>query len=440
MRLFVTLCLVGVGLWAQAPKAMDLSLKRAVEIGLAPDGNVRLALAEQAIEQADARAKQARAAFLPNIDASSSGRSQTSNLKTFGFNFPPIPGFSIPTFVGPFTVFDARVSAQQSVLDLSILRRYRASQANVTAARLDSGSTKNQVSDQIARAYLACVRADAALDTARSNVELSEALVKLAISEKDAGTGTGIEVTRAQVQLSNDKTRLILAQNDRTRAALQLMRTMGLDMEANLNFTDKLALTPVSEGPLDGSVMKAKKERAELKTQRQKEEAARLSYGAVRAERLPTIGAFGDYGSSGQEISPSRVTRQVGVSLKIPIYDGGRRNNRNVESFSQYEQEKLRTKDLERQVELEVRLAYDSLNSARSQVEAAQEGLGLAENELAQARRRYEAGVTNSIEITDAQTRLARARDTSVSALYNYNLARLDLATAIGSITEYVNQ
>ena len=122
------------------------------------------------------------------------------------------------------------------------------------------------------------------------------------------------------------------------------------------------------------------------------------------------------------------------------VRPGGKRDARRAESLSQYRQEQVRTRDLEDQIELEVRLALDSLRSAMSQVETAREGLTLAENELAQARRRYQAGVTNSIEVTDAQTRLDRARDNHIAALYNYNLARLDLATATGSIEEYVTQ
>lgn len=126
--------------------------------------------------------------------------------------------------------------------------------------------------------------------------------------------------------------------------------------------------------------------------------------------------------------------------MKVPIFDGGRRDARRADSLSELRQEQIRTRDLKQQVDLDVRLALDSVRSAASQVETAEEGLGLAENELAQARRRYEGGVANSIEVTDAQTRLDRARDNRIAALYNYNLARLDLATATGSIAEYVNQ
>ena len=67
-------------------------------------------------------------------------------------------------------------------------------------------------------------------------------------------------------------------------------------------------------------------------------------------------------------------------------------------------------------------------------MKAAEEGLQLSENELAQAQRRYKAGVSNSVEVTDAQTRLQRARDNRINALYNYNVARIDLGTATGTI------
>ena len=87
------------------------------------------------------------------------------------------------------------------------------------------------------------------------------------------------------------------------------------------------------------------------------------------------------------------------------------------------------------------KLAQDqsSVKSAEAQVAAAREGVELSEKELAQARRRYEAGVTNSIEVTDAQTRLQRARDNLTNALYNHNLSRIDLSTAMGTIQALVD-
>ena len=429
---------------ACAQGTLPLSLKRAVEIALTPEGSPRVALAEESIRQSQTGVAQARAAFLPDIETSLSDQNETVNLRTFGLNFQTlIPagfGLNFPTTVGPFSVFDARATAQQNVFDFSTIRKYQSSKATVEATKADAETTRNQVSDSVARAYLAALRADTKLETERANVDLSDALLKLAEREKTAGTGLAIEVTRAQVQLANDKQNLIVAENDRRRSILQLLRGMGLNLDARIEFTDKLAYKPVDVGPIEAALEKARKERAELKAQAKREEIARLNYGSVKAERLPSVSAFGNYGTTGPAIDSASPTRDVGITLKVPIFDGGRRDARRAESLSELRQEQIKTRDIKQQVELDVRLALDSIRSAASQVDTAREGLSLAENELAQARRRYEGGVANSVEVTDAQTRLDRARDNQIAALYNYNLARLDLATATGSISEYINQ
>jgi len=79
----------------------------------------------------------------------------------------------------------------------------------------------------------------------RANVELSEALLAQAQRAQIAGTGTGIEITRAEVQLANDRQNLIRAENNRTRATLQLLKSMGLHLDASIEFTDKLVYKPV---------------------------------------------------------------------------------------------------------------------------------------------------------------------------------------------------
>ncbi|HEY2843295.1 MAG TPA: TolC family protein [Bryobacteraceae bacterium] len=436
--LTVMLLAVSVGM---AQDVLQLSLKHAVDIALTPEGSARVALAEQSIRVSSTHVNEARAAFFPNLDGTIQERSQTVNLKTFGFDFQfPIPGFSIPSIVGPFTVFDARAAAQVTVLDFTTIRKYQASRTSLQATKLDLNVTKDQVSEQVARAYLASLREDAAYEAAHANVELSEALVKLAQSQKDAGTGTGIEVTRAQVQLANDNQRLTVAENNRRRAILQLLRAMGLSLNMDVTLIDKLSYEPADSAAVDALLQTARKGRSDLKAQAQHQLTAKMNTAAVEAERLPSIGAFGDYGTIGSEIVGAHPTHTVGIQLKVPLFDGGRRSARREETQAQYRQEEIRTRDLELQVELDVRLALDSLHSANSQVQTSREGLTLAQSELEQAQRRYQAGVANSLEVTDAQTRLDRARDNQVDALYNYNLARLELATSTGAIQEYVQR
>ena len=227
--------------------------------------------------------------------------------------------------MGPFSIFDARASTQVPVLDFTTIRKYRASRTGLDAAKADLDVTKDQVSEQVARAYLASLREDAALDTARANVELSQALEQLAQSQKDAGTGTGIEVTRAQVQLANDRQRLTVAENNRRRAVLQLLRAMGLNLNMDVELSDKLAYQAVDTAAVEALLETARKGRSDLKAQQQHQQTARMNYSAVEAERLPSVSAFGDYGTIGNEIVGAHPTHTIGVQLKVPLFDGGRR-------------------------------------------------------------------------------------------------------------------
>ncbi len=423
----------------ERPTVLPLGLKRAVEIALSPEGNTRVQLAEETIRQAESKQAQARSSLLPNFDASLTEQNQVVNLQAYGFQFPSIPGIHIPEIVGPFNNFNARISGSQTIFDFSTIRRLQASRVTVKATKADVEGTRNQVADQVARAYLTALRADADVETAKSNVELSEALLRLANSQKTAGTGTGIEIVRAQVQLANDRQQLLVAQTGRTRAHLQLLKTLGLRLDGEVELTDKLAYKPVDDIPVDQAVKTALDTRVELKAQEDHETNARLSFSATKWERLPSVAFFGDYGTIGTGINSAFPTRTYGASLKVPLFDGGRRDARRTEALSQYKQEQVRTHDLRDQIELDIRVALDGVKSAEAQVAAAREGVDLSEKELAQARRRYEAGVTNSIEVTDAQTRLQRARDNLTNALYNDNLSRIDLSSAMGTIQALVD-
>src|SRR5262249_11132348 len=218
---------------AFAAEPIELSLKRAVEIAVAPEGSAKVQLALEAEKQAESRSAQSRAALLPDLSAAFSEQNLTRNLKALGIGFSTlIPGFQVPTFVGPFTTLDARVSGTQSVFDFASIRRYQASKFGVSAAKSDVDGTEEQVAAQVARAYLTAIKADADIDTAKANAALSEAVLKQAENLKTAGTGTGIEITRARVQLANDRQRLIVAENARHSAGLQLMRAMGLRLDA----------------------------------------------------------------------------------------------------------------------------------------------------------------------------------------------------------------
>jgi outer membrane protein TolC len=412
-------------------ETLTLSLKQAVDLALSPTGSARIQLARQMSEQSRTRAKQARAALLPNVDGIVSGENFTRNLEAFGIG-TRIQVLPIPPVVGPLTVFDGRATLTQTIFDFAAIRRWQAAKASAEAVEREEEWARNAVTDQVARAYMAALRAMAAVEAARADVELAEALGELADRLKNAGTGTGIEVVRSEVQLANERQRLLVATNEQRQAHLRLVRAVGLAMDMEIEPSEALTFSPPEPVSLEEAIRIARETRADARAQRQRTAAAHLSYESVRGERYPSISAFGHAGNIGLSLDETRFTRAFGVSMRVPLFDGGRRDARRAEAGITERMERIRAEDLDRQIDMEVRLALEDLESAAAQVKVAEEGLELAGKELAQAQRRYEAGVTTGLEVTDAQARLARARDNCTLALYQHNVAKIDLASAMG--------
>ncbi|MBZ2183655.1 MAG: TolC family protein [Bryobacter sp.] len=416
-----------------AAEPMPLSLSKAVELATAPNGNLRLAMIRETISEAEAKRRQALGAFLPQLEGMAGAASQTRNLQAFGFSLGPAVPFQIPSFVGPFTVVDYRVSATQSILDLSAIYRYQAARLRKEVADAEVRQARQVTIQQVARTYVLVLRAEAALDAARAGQALAERLVLLAESQKRAGTGTGIELTRAKVQLQNEKQRVLVASNEGERAGLELKRQTGISFDQELKLTDRMNDGSEAAPGLAAALESAFAGRLDLLAQERRRSALGLSVRGIRAERLPSLASSGDYGVIGDG-SRMLPTRSVAIGLRVPVFDGGRREARLAEAGTQLRQESLRTEDLKRQIEVEVRQALQALENARAQIEAARLGLELAGQELEQAQRRTEAGVASGVELTDAQTRLARARDNQLAALSQFNLARIEVAAATGTM------
>jgi len=434
-RVAVLIVGLSVALNAQESQSrMALSLDKSIEIALAPDGNAKVQLAAEAVRQAQARKAQAFSALLPNFDASWSARSFTQSLATFGIQIR-VPGFAIPSFVGPVDVYDLRASGTQTIFNLSVIRKFQAAGAQASAFKLDTEQARVQTAALVGKAYVNATRAENAVATAMANLELAERLLRQANTQKDAGTGTGLDIVRAEVQVASEKQRLIAAREDRETARLNLLRAMNVPLDLTVELTDPLSYKPADIPEAAAAIQIAMHNRPDLKAQSGRERSAKLSYDSAAYQRLPSVGAFGDYGVIGVEPTTLRPTRTVGVNVKIPIFDGGRRDAERAEASSQLRSEAIRSHDLSKQAELEVRTAIEALRSAEEQARVSLESLTLSTKELEQAERRYRSGVANSVEVTDAQTRLSRARENKDTAVYRQRAARIDLAAALGDRT-----
>ena len=275
-----------------------------------------------------------------------------------------------------------------------------------------------------------------AVKARRANVLLNQQLLRLVTERKAAGMATSLDVTRAKVQLENERIRLVEARTAMGRSKLNLIRAMGIPFEVKLLLTDDLKLIEVPRQTPADAMLVAMANRVELEAQARRQRLANLTLSSVKSERLPSLGGTADVGLVGLQPGDVLTTHNLELLLSIPIFDGGQREGRISESRSQVRQEDIRAKDLRFQVTLEVREALLTLEAGKQQVAVAEEGRQHALLEVELARERFAVGVATNIEVTNAQTSLAIARDNVIQALFRFNASRVSLARAQGRLQD----
>jgi len=399
-------------------------------IALGRSQGVNAAIAQLNVRTAESRVGQRRADLLPNISGNAGYTRQTLNLDEFG-----IPGATGVT--DAFAIYRLQLRATQTIFDASAIGRLRAARDTAVAAGLDSKAAGEIAG---ATAGLAYLRALSALETVRArqaDSTIAATLLDQARQLVGAGVSPAIDQTRSEVSFAAVQTQLEVARNGADRSRLDLLRTLDLPSGTRLQLADSLGPGAL-DLPLDpdSAASFARDHRPELAAERARTQAAHRSLGAIRAEYLPSVGLSGQYQQTGQETSNLEGTYNVQLQLTVPILDGFRRQNRVSEQHLRVEIQEIREHDLVNQVETEARQAVLDVASARQQVAIAGDRLRLAEQELAQAQQRFQAGVAGSVETTNAQSSVIAARDALIQARVNFGTARVSAYRALGVIDQ----
>jgi outer membrane protein len=413
---------------------LRLSLGEAVR--LAARQNVAVESARSRVAAAQSRVTQRRADLLPNVSGLATERRATLNSAAA---FPielPMPGIDPRgSILGPLDVFDARARVTQSLYDPAARARVSSARTSVEAATADVGQTADLAATQAANAYLGVLRADAVYRARLQDSTLAAELVQIARDQLSAGTGVALDVTRARSQLTGARTQLIVARNERDRTRIDLARTLGLPL-VRLDLVDSLSTLPLDVATTEREALeRAYSGRNDLQALTLQAEAARQQAGAIRKEKLPTVGVMGDYGISQRNGRSYLPTYDLGIMLSLPLFDGYRREGRVAEQEATVRDLESRARDLRIQVEADVRNAVLNLASSTEAVAAARERLSLAEQEVAQARERFQAGVSGNADVITAALTLNNARTQLVDALTSYQASRVALARAQGVIS-----
>lgn len=421
-----------------SPTPLSLTLRDAIDRGLRT--NLGLLLSGQASESARGERLRSLSALLPQVTGEVSENVQQVDLPSRGIDFHLPGGFSTPTVVGPFHYTDARAYASLSVFDYSLRKSYRAAKESERAAQLSLKDARDLVVQSVANAYLLVIAGSSRMQALRAQVETDQAIYNRTGDQHRAGTAAAIDVLRAQVELKQEQQQLIAQENQVAKDKLALGRVIGLPSGQQFAIVDTEPYSPLAAMTPDEALRTAYEERADLQSARASVRAADNSVSAARAERYPNVGVTADYGDIGATPASSNGTVTFQAFAKFNIFDGGRIKGDIVQARAALKQRQDELADLGGQIEYQVRAALLDIQSAADQVAVARSNLDLANQTLTQAQDRFASGVTDTIEVVQAQGSVAVANDNLIAALYAHNLAKVELARALGSTEQQIQK
>jgi outer membrane protein TolC len=421
------------------PSSTPLALTLREAIHRALEANLGLLISDSASESARGERLRVLSALIPQFTARAGETVEQLNLETIGFNLH-IPGVSIPKIVGPFHYTDVRGYASWRAFDYSARKDYRASVETRRAAQLSVLDARDLVVEATANAYLQVIAGASRVEAIRAQVETSQALYNRAVDQLKAGTAAGIDVLRSQVELKQQQQRLLAQRNGFEKDKLTLGRVIGLPGGQEFNLAEAAPFAPLAAMTQDQALETAAQQRPDLQSYSARVRAAEQAVKAAAGQRYPTAGVSADYGDVGTTLASSHGTFTVNASVNVNLFDGGRIAADVIQAKAALKQRRDELADLSGQIEYQVRSAYLDIRTAADQVAVARENLDLANQTLAQARDRFAAGVTDNIEVVQAQESVASANDALISALYAHNVAKVALARALGGAEQGVQK
>jgi outer membrane protein TolC len=420
---------------SKAPFSGKLSLRDAIARGLEYNlGSVGLTLAMQ---QARGEAQVARSSLMPNVNGSLSETVQQVNLRAEGLRIAsPIPGFGIPSIVGPFNYFDLRARLTQTVANFTSLNNYRSAKEAVHANEFFAQDSKDLVVLAVGGAYLQVIAARARVESAKAQLETANALYQQTAQQRSVGLLAQIDVNKSEVQMLTEKQRLSSLQNDLAKQKINLARLTGLPPNDHYELTDEVPFADAPVNSEEEAVKEALMRRPDLKAAEAQIRAAERIVAASRAERLPSLALNADYGVIGENPAQSHGTFSVSGTLSIPIWQGGRTTGDIEQANAALSQRRAELEDARSRVESEVRNAFLDLQAATSQVEVSRQNLDVTRETLTLTRQRFDAGITDSVEVSQAQSSVASAELDYINSVYAHNVAKLSLARSVGGSAE----
>lgn len=371
-------------------------------------------------------------ALLPNLTTATSENVAKINLAAQGFRFSGPAFAGVPSVVGPFGFFDSRIYLKQSVLDLNALYREKGASENEKAAEYNYKNARDLVVLAVGNAYLEALAGESRVETANAQVTTAQALYEKSADQQKAGLVPAIDTLRAQVELQARQQQQIVAKNEYAKEKLTLGRVIGLPSGQQFMLTEKTPYSPLTALGIADALKRAYAYRSDYQAAMQQVRSAQYFRRAARAEHYPSIDISANFGDSSITIGNPQAVYAAAATVRFPIFAGNKSHADALEADAALHQAEQQLDNLRAQIDYEVRTSLLDLQAAADQVKVAQSSVDLAGQELSQAHDRFAAGVADNLEVVQAQESVASANENYISSLYAHNVAKVELAKAMG--------
>jgi outer membrane protein TolC len=366
--------------------------------------------------------------LLPQVSAGVNENINQTSVAELGIKNVP----QIPRVIGPFSYSTADASVSATIFNFTSIQRFRAARTAEDAAKLSYQDTLDAVTLVVGNSYLQVIEAGSRIEAQEAQVRNAKALYDQALDSFQAGTAPKIDVTRTEVQLHTEQYNLSLARNNFDIAKLNLARAIGLPLGQQFDLADQLPYSDINPPTLEDALKQAYKSRSDFRSVLGSQKAAERELSAARGERYPVVAMNGDYGDVGSTFGHSNGNFSVQAGVRVPLFTGGRIRGEITEAEATLRQRKAEAENVRGEVDYDVRAAYLNLNAAKEQVDVGKRNVDLANESLARSKDRFASGVTDSVEVVQAEQALASANDQYITSIYSHSVAKLALARALG--------
>ena len=410
---------------------IELPLKDAIERGL----RFNLGLIESSQASASVRAERLRAlsSLLPQLSAEAGQAYESLSFKEFGLKLPSIPGLpGLPATSGGFGYQDARLTLTQSIYDAQLRNQYRSRREAERASALNVQDSRDVVVFAVGTAYAKAIASSARVETAKAQLASAIELDRQTADRVKSEVSPEIDSIRAEVERQTAEQRLTNANNQFEKDKLTLARIIGLAIDQDFGVIDPLSYRPLTGMTNETATAEALSSRADLRGAEASLRAAESAVRAEKAQRLPVVSVSANFGGAGVNLGNFNHVYTVAGAISVPIFTGGRIHADIEQAQADLARRQAEYEDLKGRVAYDVRVAWLDLTASDSSVKVAQRNKELAARALTQSTDRYKNGVTNYLEVVQAQEALTLANENSIESLFSFNVSLISLARALG--------